>query len=144
MVQRFPDQLAPGAATGGKIIERRGHVIPYSEIFHDLLGLKRAPNTERGSPGHWNAKEVDTVDRHRASRAFDETAHDVEQRCLAGAVRPDQTGHSGADVGRQIIQSAHAAECDRQVANFNHSFRSIARGMKAMSLPPSIRASPTT
>ena len=87
-----------------------------------------------------NRSTPSTIDR--AGRAFDEAAHGIEQRRFAGAVRSDQAGDLGADVGGQIVEAAHAAECDRQVADLDHSFRSIARGMSGRELGAEQSAQP--
>ena len=134
----------PDAAAGRQIVERRGDVVPDRQIFDHLLGLKGAAQAECGAPVHGDTQQIDAVHNHCAGSTFDETAHGVQQRRFAGAVRSNQTGDLGADIGGQIVQAAHAAESDRQVADLDHSFRSMARGMTAESLVLSNRPSPTT
>ena len=139
IVERFADEIAPRAAPGRHVVERRGDVVPDTEIFDHLLGLECAPQAERGAAVHRDAQQILAVDRDRAGRAPDKAAHDVEQRGFAGAVRPDQSGDLGPDIGGEIVEAAHAAELDREAADLDHSFRSMIRGIAADSFAPTRR-----
>ena len=57
---------------------------------------------------------------------------------------PTRPGDFGADVGGDIVQAAHAAELNREIADFDHSFRSIKLGIAAESFAPMRRPRLTT
>ena len=57
---------------------------------------------------------------------------------------PTSPGDLGSDIGGEIVQAAHAAEFNREVADFDHNFRSINFGIAADSLALMARPSATT
>jgi hypothetical protein len=77
------------------------------QVEHHLLAARRRHRRVLPADGP-------PVGRH-------ETAHDLEQRRLAGAVRADETQHLAApDAEAHVLQRKHVAEAARNVADFQH------------------------
>ena len=103
----------PNAAPGVADLARDAQVVADRQIGEQLEPLERAGDAEPGPLVRVEPADVAAVEQDPARGRRLQAGDDVEQRRLARAVRPDQTGDlAGARVEVDVGERAVAAELD--------------------------------
>ena len=93
------------------------HVLEDRHAGEKLRGLEGARQPHAGDPVGLHAGDHAILETDVAGIGLVHAADDVEQRRLAGAVRPDDADDlAGAERGRYAVERAHAAERDRDAS----------------------------
>ena len=101
-------------------------------VFEEFRVLERSGDTQLGGAMRRHVRDLHAVERHAPRLGFVETADQVEDRGLAGPVRPDDAEHfAGVNGEGDITDRLDAAEADGQVARLEqglaHRTRSVRR-----------------
>ena len=110
---------APSDQLGGEREERRalgghGEVLAHGEVVEQLGALPGAREPAPRPRVRRQPREIAPVELD-AARVADEAGDRVDERRLAGAVRPDQADELALlDVDVDVVDGAHAAEADGQ------------------------------
>ena len=73
-----------------RVLEDQQHVLVHGKVRDRLLGLERAPHAPTRSPEVGHREQVVTERPHDAGDRPHEATEHVEERRLAGTVRPDE------------------------------------------------------
>src|SRR6187455_186834 len=107
------------------------HVLGCAHAEEDLQVLERAREAARGQQMRRQARDVVVAQRDASTRGRIDAGHDIEQRGLAGAVRPDD----GEDLGRlnrkrHARDRGNAAERNGDVADGEGAQRDLRRSRR--------------
>jgi hypothetical protein len=144
LVQAREQLKSPGAALGRRLLGQgvRRHA---DVVVHRQAGQQPAALRDDGDPGGadllWPpARQLRAVERHRAGTRPQHAADGQDERRLAGAVRPEESGHlPGGHGNRHVLDDRAAAALDGDVAQYQFAHavfpaRSGAPGWAAPSL----------
>ena len=94
------------------------HVLRHREARERLQDLERAGDAEVAEPIGSQTGHVGSGEAHRPGVRPDEAGDEIEERRLAGAVRPDQADDlPPADLERHVAIRVHAAEALRKAVH---------------------------
>ena len=131
--QRVADDVAIGAGMGAD-----PDVVEHRKIGEQSDVLEGAADADFGDPVRRPRQDALALHQDVAGARLVEPAQAVEERGLAGAVRPDQAEDLALfHVERYAVQRNDAAEHDADVAN-----REQRRGVPARAVPASSRPAP--
>ena len=128
-----------GRAHGGKARVRADqHIVEHREIAEYAAMLERAREAERREFLGRQAGDVAAGEPHRAGVGPVQASNEVEQRGLAGAVRPDHADQRAViDGEREVVDGGDAAEAAREAGDLeqrrHHIVPSSPCGRKRMS-----------
>ena len=97
-------------------------------MLEELDVLKGPGNAPTGYLVRWNARDVDALEEQPSAGHVVDTADQVEDGCLAGAVRPDDCeDFPFRHIERNAVDRLDAAKPDREVARLEdgHCKRSV-------------------
>ena len=97
-----------------------GDVLEHRERLDRLLGLERAPEPPAGAAEVDHLEQVLAEGADRSRGGLDEAAEDVEERRLAGAVRPDQAAGAAREGDGHVVDRGHPREADGEVLDLDH------------------------
>ena len=86
-----------------------------------MLGLERPPQPPARPPVVGHLEQVLAEGGDDAGRRLDESAQDVEERRLAGAVRADQPARAAREDDAHVVDRGDAREADGQAADLDHA-----------------------
>ncbi len=119
--ERLDDVRPAGRAVAGGVLVHHEHVVEDREPFDGLLGLERASKPPARAPEVGHRQNVLAEGANGARDGPDEAAEDVEERGLAGAVRPDQPTRAAGEADGHAVDRKHAAEADGQILDLDHA-----------------------
>jgi hypothetical protein len=111
--QRVADDVAVGAAMGAD-----PHVVAHRQVGEQRHVLEGAADADFGNAVRRALEDALALHQNIARARLIEPAETIEQRGLAGAIRPDQAEDLSLDhVERHAVQRDNAAEHDADVVN---------------------------
>ena len=116
LVERGEEAVPP------RVMGAEHDVLQHAHLGIEAEILERARDAEAHDVALALGRDV-ACRRKRMSplREVVEPGDAVEERRLAGAVRPDQPAEfAGADMARNIVERAHAAKRDSRIDDFKH------------------------
>ena len=94
----------PRRTLGARMLVDDRHVVVHRQRLDRLLGLERATEAPPRTPEVGHPEEVLTERLDRTGRRLDEAAQHVEERRLAGAVRPDQPARAARERHAHVVE----------------------------------------
>ena len=117
VVDVAPEVEAPGALR----LQRQAQVFVDRQPLEQIGDLERARQPLMADRLRRHALDLAAVQRDGAAVGREQAGDQIEQRGLAGAVRPDQgVDFAGADLQARIGHGANAAEGLRDAAHLEH------------------------
>jgi hypothetical protein len=123
-LSRVVARLGPAAPH----LERDEHVLARGEAAERFEALERARDAEPRPPVGPAPGDIGAVEPHATTAGRLQAGDDVEERRLAGAVRPDEPGHASfGDRERRVVDRQQAAELHRYLVDLEqtHLIRSL-------------------
>ncbi len=125
-LDRFVHVLTAARPLAFGVLEDQEHVLVHRKVRDRLLGLERAPHAPARPPEVGHREQVVAERAHDACDRPHEPAEHVEERRLAGTVRPDETARARRERDGHPVERHDAAEPHRQPVDLDHAVGSAA------------------